>query len=66
MNSNIKTIIFWAVLICVAGILWAVVRTNHGRVEKPITFTDFVDQVDEVAKKLKAKRLSAPGADSSL
>jgi cell division protease FtsH len=47
VNSNIKTIIFWAVLICVAGILWAVVRNNHGRLEKQITFTDFVHQVDE-------------------
>ena len=47
MNSNIKTIIFWAVLICVAVVLWAVVKTNRGKPEKQITFTDFIKQVDE-------------------
>ena len=48
MNSNIKTIIFWAVLICVAVVLWAVVRTGHGRPEKQIAFTDFIKQVDDL------------------
>ena len=47
MNSNIKTIIFWAVLICVVGILWAVVRTNRGKPEKQIMFTEFIKQVDD-------------------
>ncbi len=47
MNSNIKTIIFWAVLICVAVVLWAVVRNNHGKPEKQIMFTEFMKMVDE-------------------
>ncbi|MCU1262770.1 MAG: ATP-dependent metalloprotease FtsH [Bryobacterales bacterium] len=47
MNSNIKTIIFWAVLICVAVVLWAVVRNNHGKPEKQIMFTEFIKQVDD-------------------
>ena len=47
MNSNIKTIIFWAVLICVAVVLWAVVRNGHGKPEKSIAFTDFIKQVEE-------------------
>ena len=29
MNSNIKTVIFWVVLICVAVLLFAVVRTGQ-------------------------------------
>ena len=51
MNSNIKTAIFWVVLICVAVLLWTVVRTGKGRTEKQITFTEFIDQVKD--KKVK-------------
>jgi cell division protease FtsH len=51
VNSNIKTAIFWVVLICVAVLLWTVVRTGKGRTERQITFTDFVDQVKD--KKVK-------------
>ena len=47
MNSNIKTIIFWAVLVCVAIVLWAVVKNNKGRPEKQIMFTEFIKQLDE-------------------
>ncbi len=52
MNSNIKTLIFWVVLICVAVLLFAVVRTGQGPKEQAITFTEFMDKVqnDEVAK----------------
>ena len=46
MNSNIKTAIFWVVLICVAVLLWTVVRTGGHRTEKQITFTDFLKQVE--------------------
>ena len=45
MNSNIKTLIFWVVLICVAVLLFAVVRTNQGPKEDPISFTQFLDKV---------------------
>ena len=47
MNSNIKTAIFWVVLICVAVLLWTVVRTGKGRTEKQITFTEFLDQIQD-------------------
>ena len=46
MNSNIKTAIFWVVLICVAVLLWTVVRAGGHRAEKQLTFTAFMSDVD--------------------
>ncbi len=46
MNSNVKTAIFWIVLICVAVLLWQVVRTAKTRPERELTFTDFVNDVE--------------------
>ncbi|MCC6390780.1 MAG: ATP-dependent zinc metalloprotease FtsH [Bryobacterales bacterium] len=46
MNSNVKTAIFWVVLICVAVLLWTVVRHGKGRPETPLTFSQFLYQVD--------------------
>jgi cell division protease FtsH len=45
VNSNIKTLIFWVVLICVAVLLFAVVRTGQGIKEDPISFTQFLEKV---------------------
>ena len=45
MNSNIKTLVFWAVLICVVVLLVAVVRTGQGIKETTLSFTDFLDKV---------------------
>src|SRR5450759_3149372 len=45
VNSNVKTLIFWVVLICVAVLLIAVVRTGQGIKEDPITFTALLDKV---------------------
>ena len=47
MNTNIKTIIFWAVLICVAVLLWTVVHSGHTPPNKDLTFTEFIKQVDD-------------------
>ena len=47
MNSNIKTLIFWVVLICVAVLLFAVVRTGQGPKEQALSFTEFLDKVQE-------------------
>ena len=47
MNSNLKTLIFWVVLICVAVLLIAVVRTGQGTKEEQITFTEFLDKVQQ-------------------
>ena len=45
MNSNIKTLIFWVVLIVVAVFLFAVVKSGNGPKEQPLTFTEFLDKV---------------------
>ncbi|MCU0245000.1 MAG: ATP-dependent zinc metalloprotease FtsH [Bryobacter sp.] len=47
MNSNVKTAIFWGVLICVAVLLWAVVRTGKGPLEQPVSFSEFMNQVEQ-------------------
>jgi len=40
-------LIFWAVLICLVVLLFAVVRTGQGRKEQQITFTEFLNKVQE-------------------
>jgi cell division protease FtsH len=45
VNSNIKTLVFWVVLICVAGLLITVVRTGQGPKEQQITFSELLDKV---------------------
>jgi cell division protease FtsH len=47
VNSNIKTLIFWVVLICVAVLLFTVVRTGQGPKEQQITFSELLDKVQE-------------------
>ncbi len=47
MNSNVKTIIFWAVLICVAVLLWTVVHTGKSKPEREISYTQFMDEVEK-------------------
>ena len=47
MNSNIKTLLFWVVLICVAVLLIAVVRQGQGTKEEELTFTQFLDKVQK-------------------
>ena len=46
MNSNVKTAIFWVVLVCVAILLWTVVKTNNSRNVMELSFTDFWKQVE--------------------
>jgi len=45
MNSNVKTAIFWIVLIMVVVLFWTVVRTGQHRADHPLTFTQFVNDV---------------------
>jgi cell division protease FtsH len=45
MNSNVKTAIFWVVLIMVVVLFWTVVRQGHGRADRPLTFTQFLNDV---------------------
>ena len=49
MNSNIKTAIFWVVLICLAVLLWTIVRQGKHPTEDQIAFTDFIAKVDKTS-----------------
>ena len=46
MNSNVKTAVFWVVLICVAVLLWTVVRSGQTRTAQQYTFTEFLAEVE--------------------
>jgi cell division protease FtsH len=46
VNSNVKTVIFWVVLICVAVLLWAVVRQHGGKPDRALNFSEFLAEVD--------------------
>ncbi len=46
MNSNVKTVVFWVVLGCVAVLLVTVVRTSNTRAEQEFTFTQFIQEVE--------------------
>ena len=59
MNSNVKTAVFWVVLICVAVLLWTVVRTGQTRTEKEPSFSEFLSDVQ--AGKVKEVTISATG-----
>jgi cell division protease FtsH len=47
VNSNIKTAIFWVVLILVAVFLWQVVTRGQKRTEKAINFSEFMQDVEK-------------------
>ena len=46
MNSAVKNIIFWVVMVVTALLIWAVVRSSTGEHISNFTFTEFVNQVD--------------------
>jgi len=46
MNSNVKTAIFWVVVICVVILLWNVVKTGGNRMNQELSFSQFMTQVD--------------------
>jgi len=47
VNSVIKNIIFWVVMVATALLLYAVVKSNTGERPKDYSFTDFTDQVEK-------------------
>jgi cell division protease FtsH len=47
VNSNIKTLVFWVVLICVAVLLFTVVKTGQSPKETQISFTEFLQKVED-------------------
>ena len=59
MNSNLKTGIFWAVLICVAVLLWTVVKTGKSKTQQAINFSQFLEDVDNG----KVKTVTFNGTD---
>jgi cell division protease FtsH len=59
MNSNIKTAIFWVVLICVAVLLWTVMKHGKGRPEHELIFSQFLYQVENG----KVKSVTISGDD---
>jgi cell division protease FtsH len=46
VNSNAKTVIFWVVLVSVAVLLWAVVKTGRGKPDRALNFSEFLTEVD--------------------
>ena len=56
MNSNIKTAIFWVVLICLGVLLWTIMRAGKHPTEDQIVFTDFLEQVKD--KKVREVTIS--------
>ena len=48
MNSTIKTVLFWAVIVVSAFLLWQVVKTgSNAQKEKEIGFSEFLSDVDQ-------------------
>jgi len=48
VNSTVKTVVFWLVIVLSAFLLWQVVRTSSGgQKEKKITFSQFQSEVDQ-------------------
>jgi len=48
VNSTVKTVIFWLVIVLSAFLLWQVVRTgSNGPKEKPVNFSQFLENVDQ-------------------
>ncbi len=48
MNSTLKTVLFWLVIVVSAFLLWQVVRTGtNSQKEKEINFTQFMSDVDQ-------------------
>ncbi len=48
MNSTVKTIVFWLVIVLSAFLLWEVVRaSNSGQKEKEVNFSQFLNDVDQ-------------------
>jgi cell division protease FtsH len=46
VNSSVKTIIFWVVVVCMAVLLWAVVNHGHNKPDRALNFTEFLNDVD--------------------
>jgi cell division protease FtsH len=45
MNSNLRTLLFWVVLVCLAVGVWTIIYTGGGKHQKDMTFTEFLGEV---------------------
>ncbi len=59
MNSNVKTAVFWVILICVVVLLWVVMQTGKTREDRTLTFTEFLNDVEAG----KVKSVSITGGE---
>ncbi|HZQ19823.1 MAG TPA: ATP-dependent zinc metalloprotease FtsH [Terriglobales bacterium] len=70
MNSTVKTIIFWVVILISAVALWQVVKTaNSGQKVQEINFSRFMAQVDQGAVKdvtISGQEVKGKLADGSM
>ncbi len=46
MSSNVKTVVLWVVIVCVAILLWTVVRNGKTHSDQPLSFSDLMSQVE--------------------
>ena len=47
MNSTIKTVVFWLVIVLSAFLLWQVVKSDHNEQKTPeISYSEFLSQID--------------------
>ena len=47
MNSAVKNIVFWVVMVVTALLIWAVVKSSTGERVRDLTFTEFVNEVNK-------------------
>jgi len=59
MNSNVKTAVFWIVILCAVVLVWMAVRTGRGPTPKNIAVSEFVT----LAQDNKVKEVNITGTD---
>src|SRR5579884_256109 len=59
MNSNVKTAIFWVVIIMVVVLLWTVVRQTKSRPDAQLSFTQLMNDIEQG----KVKTVTITGND---
>src|SRR5580692_101046 len=60
VSSNLKTLLFWVVLLLLAGMLFVFVKAGPGKKERTITLSDFINEVQDS----KVKDVSITGNDA--
>ena len=60
MNSNIKTAVFWVVIIMVVVLLWTVVKQSRARPDQQLSFTQLMTEVENE----RVKSITITGGDA--